>query len=160
MSQSAPRRFAIRDILPHSGEMLLVDELLDYGEDFVTCGLTIGSGTSFCESGRGVPAWVGIEYMAQTAGAYSGIADLTAGRRPAICLLLGARSYQAETPYFPIGAYLRVETKLVHRDESDLAAFDCMILEGRSVGGAVLARGDIKAYRPADIDAVIRGSRA
>ena len=140
--------------------MLLVDELLDYGSDFVFCGLSIESDSPFCEPGRGVPAWVGIEYMAQTAGAYSGIADMTAGRRPAICLLLGARSFQADAPFFPIGSHLRVEARLVLRDESDLAAFDCAIVAGRDAGGAVLARGDIKAYRPADLDAVIRGERA
>ncbi|HYM33836.1 MAG TPA: hypothetical protein VET48_00500, partial [Steroidobacteraceae bacterium] len=135
--------------------MMLLDELLDYDAEHVNCSVTIRPDTLFCESKRGVPSWVGIEYMAQTASAYSGILDAFANRPASICLLLGTRRYQAEKPYFPVGARLRISAELVLRDESDLAAFDCMIDDGDTV----IARGDIKAYRPKDIAAVVRGER-
>ncbi len=41
------------------------------------------------------------------------------------------------------------------RDENDLVAFDCRILDGERV----LARGDVKAYRPKDVFAVVYGER-
>ena len=48
-----------------------------------------------------------------------------------------------------------VTADLQLRDESDLVAFRCAIHEG----DRMLARGDVKAYRPKDVLAVIRGAR-
>lgn len=139
--------------------MLLLDRLLDYGPEQVTCGLTIRADTLFCETGRGVPAWVGVEYMAQTAGVYSGVNDRLADRLPAVCLLLGARSYKAATPYFAVGSALRIVTTLVLRDDDDLAAFQCTIHSRLDAEETLVATGDIKAYRPRDLAAVVRGER-
>lgn len=151
------RKYAIGDVLPHAGAMLLLDELLDYGPEHVDCAVTIRNESLFCEAAKGMPAWVGVEYMAQTAGTFAGIADVQAGRAPGVCLLLGARSYRAETAYFPIGARLRIAARLALLDENDLAAFDCVIYSEQDE--KIMARGDIKAYRPKDLAAVVRGER-
>ncbi|HEY8538504.1 MAG TPA: hypothetical protein VIL28_06530 [Steroidobacteraceae bacterium] len=149
------RKFAMTEVLPHEGRMLLIDELLDATEDQVVCGVTIRSDSMFCDGDKGVPAWVGLEYMAQTVSAYSGIDEARRGMRPSIGLLLGSRSYKSEVDHFPIGAKLRIEAQLLFRDENDLVAFDCKILDG----DRMLARGDVKAYRPKDVFAVVRGER-
>jgi predicted hotdog family 3-hydroxylacyl-ACP dehydratase len=149
------RKFAMTEVLPHEGRMLLLDELLDAAEDRVVCGVTIRPDSMFCDGDRGVPAWVGLEYMAQTLSAYSGIDEARRGQRPSIGLLLGSRSYKSEVTHFPIGAQLRIEAQLLFLDENDLAAFECKIFEG----DRVLARGDVKAYRPKDVFAVVRGER-
>lgn len=149
-------------LLPHRGDMVLLDELLEYGDERVVCAVTIRSDSLLCEAGKGVPAWVGVEYMAQTASTFAGIPEAKAGIPASICLLLGARRYEAVEPYFPIGARLRVVADLQFRDENDLAAFDCEIYSDRGQRGAgefVVARGDIKAYRPRDVMAVVRGER-
>ena len=145
----------IAAVLPHEGAMLLLDELRDHGPEHVTCRVTIGAGTMFCEGVNGVPAWVGIEYMAQACCAFSGIEEVRAGGKPSIGLLLGSRRYQSEVEFFPLGATLLIRADLQLRDESDMVAFGCIIHEG----DRVLARGDVKAYRPKDVLAVIRGSR-
>jgi len=148
----------MNQVLPHEGHMLLLDDLLEYGPEHVICAVTIRPETLFCD-GKGVPAWVGIEYMAQAACAYAGISDAEAGKPPRICLLLGARRYRAETPLFVIGSQLRVVASLTLRDESDLAAFDCEIFSRTPQGERLVARGDIKAFRPKDVGAVLRGER-
>jgi len=149
------RHFEMTEVLPHEGRMLLLDAMLDAGAEHVTCGVTIRPDTMFCDGTNGVPAWVGLEYMAQAVSTYSGIGEARAGQRPSIGLLLGSRRYQAEVPYFPIGASLRVHADLLLRDEHDLVAFACTIADG----DRVLARGDVKAYRPKDVFAVVRGER-
>jgi predicted hotdog family 3-hydroxylacyl-ACP dehydratase len=151
---SAPS-LTVASILPHEGPMLLLDELLDHGPEHVTCGVTIRAGKMFCDGVNGVPAWVGIEYMAQTVCAYSGIDEVRAGMKPSIGLLLGSRRYQSQTPWFALGATLRVRADLLLRDENDLVAFQCTIHEG----DRLLARGDVKALRPKNVLAVIRGER-
>jgi predicted hotdog family 3-hydroxylacyl-ACP dehydratase len=146
---------SIDAVLPYAGRMLLLDELRDHGPDHVTCGVTVHDQAMFCESGHGVPAWVGLEYMAQTCCAFSGLEDLVEGRKPSIGLLLGSRNYESEVEFFPVGAELTIRAELVLRDESDLVAFVCVIHDREQI----LARGDVKAYRPKDVLAVIRGSR-
>lgn len=149
-------QFRIDEVLPHEGRLLLLDELVEYGPDHVICAVTVRADTQFCEAGRGVPAWVGLEYMAQTMCAYSGIDEARAGQKPSIGLLLGSRRYLSEVEWFPLGARLIIRADLLLRDESDLVAFDCTIHDGTRV----LARGDVKAIRPKDVLAVIGGGHA
>lgn len=149
------KSFSIEAVLPHEGRMLLLDELLDHGPEHVSCAVHVGPDTMFCEGTHGVPAWVGLEYMAQTVCAYSGIDEVRAGLKPSIGLLLGSRRYTCEVPWFAIGSRLRVVAHLLLRDENDLVAFQCTIHEG----DRLLARGDVKAYRPKDVFAVVRGER-
>lgn len=148
--------FRIADVLPHAGTMLLLDELLEYGEEHVCCAVNVRRETLFCEGANGVPSWVGLEYMAQTMCAFSGVEEVLAGGKPTIALLLGSRRYQCETPWFALGSRLVIRADLQLRDENDLVAFQCSIHEG----GRLLARGDVKAYRPRDVMSVIRGERA
>lgn len=149
------RQFKMTEVLPHEGRMLLLDEMLDAGDEHVACGVTIRLDSMFCDGVNGVPSWVGLEYMAQTVSTYSGIDEARAGKRPSIGLLLGSRRYKTEVPFFTLGARLTVEAHLMLRDENDLVAFDCQIRDG----DRVLARGDVKAYRPKDVFAVVRGER-
>jgi predicted hotdog family 3-hydroxylacyl-ACP dehydratase len=145
----------IASVLPHAGRMLLLDELRDSGPEHVTCGVTIRAEAMFCDGSHGVPAWVGLEYMAQTACAWSGLEEAREGRTPTIGLLLGTRAYKSEVEWFALGMKLYIRADLLLRDESDLVAFACTIHEGERL----LAQGDIKAYRPKDVVALIKGSR-
>ena len=153
MSQATS--LTIAAILPHVGQMRLLDELRDHSPEHVTCGVTIQPQTMFCDGIHGVPAWVGLEYMAQTVCAFSGIEEVRAGLPPSIGLLLGSRAYESQVEWFGLGANLSIRADLLLRDESDLVAFGCTIHDGDKL----LARGDVKAYRPKDVLAVIRGSR-
>lgn len=148
------RTFAITEVLPHEGRMLLLDELLDYGPQHVVCGVTIREDSMFSDGG-GVPSWVGLEYMAQTACAFSGVEEALRGVKPSVALLLGSRRYRTATSAFPIGTRLRVLAELVLRDENDLVAFDCAIFDGERE----LARGDVKAIRPRDLGVIVHGGR-
>jgi predicted hotdog family 3-hydroxylacyl-ACP dehydratase len=149
------RHFEMTELLPHEGRMLLLDAMVDASEEHVSCEVTIRPDSMFCDGANGVPSWVGLEYMAQTVSTYSGIDEARSGQQPSIGLLLGSRRYRTEVPFFPIGARLRIDAHLLLRDENDLVAFDCEIRDGERV----LARGDVKAYRPKDVFAVVRGER-
>jgi len=149
---SAAPEFPIDAVLPHAGGMLLLDALLEHGPEHVVCAVDIRGDTQFCDGQNGVPAWVGLEYMAQTVCAYSGVEEARAGLKPSIGLLLGARRYDAQVEWFAPGTRLRVRADLLLRDENDLVAFTCTIHDG----DRLLARGDVKAYRPKDVMSVVR----
>ena len=146
-------RYAITTVVPHSGRMVLIDELLDYGPDYAVAAVTIRPDSVLSDGVTGVPAWVGLEYMAQTIGAFTGVEDLRNGRRPQVGLLLGCRSYQTQVPKFAIGARLVINATLEFRDASNLAIFSCDIQEN----GVTRAKADVKAFRPDDVLAFLRG---
>lgn len=149
MNQS---ELTIAQILPHEGRMLLLEEFLSHSDAGIVTAVTIRPDTVMGDGVQGVPAWVGMEYMAQAACAYSGVYEVRAGDKPKISLLLGTRSFKANVPVFPIGARLIVSAELVMADEDNLAVFKCRI----ESDGKELATGDIKAIRPADINVLIQ----
>lgn len=144
-------RYEPADVMPHRGVMLLLDVIEDYGDDWLEAGLTVRADSVF-GGPAGVPAWVGIEYMAQAVSAWSGIDQVQRGSKPSPGLLLGSRRYEAQRPVFAVGSRLRVRVELVWRDEGNLAAFDCSITEG----GQAVARAHLKVYRPDDLAPVLK----
>jgi len=152
---NADHPLTVAAILPHAGRMLLLDELLDHGPAHVVCGVTVQPASMFCDGNAGVPAWVGLEYMAQTVCAFSGVEEVRAGLKPTIGLLLGTRSYQCEVEWFPVGAALRIRADVLMRDDNDLVAFACTIHDA----DRRVAHGDVKAYRPKNVLELLGGSR-
>jgi predicted hotdog family 3-hydroxylacyl-ACP dehydratase len=147
--------FTIDQVLPHSGYMRLLEELLEHSATFVKCAVTIRPDSVLCDGVNGVPVWVGMEYMAQTTCAYSGVMEVREGSSPRISLLLGTRTFKTNVDFFPIGARLIVTSELVMRDEDDLAVFNCRIL----CNDEEWASCDIKAIRPANVHDLIREQR-
>lgn len=140
-------RYTAQDLLPHRDTLLLLDALDDYGTDWIRMRHRVRA-TEPCATAVGVPAWAGIEYMAQTAAAWGGIERLQRGLPVNIGLLLGTRRYEAGVTFFPLDAELLIHARLVMREEHHLAAFACEIEHN----GARLAWADIKAYRPENVD--------
>src|SRR4051812_49176307 len=91
--------YRIEDLLPHGRPMILLDELIGMGEGRLSAALTVRPGVPFFEAGRGVPAHIAIEWMAQTCGAYVGVAALEAGQPIGLGFLLGTRDFQAAVPW-------------------------------------------------------------
>ena len=146
--------WSVPELLPHSRGMVLIDEAIGFGDGWVTAGVRIGEDSLFYEAGLGVPAWVGIEYMAQTVALYSGILAKRGGEDIKIGLLLGTRRYEALTDYFLLGSYLQIHAHEEWQD-GQMAVFDCRI-----EGDKCLAKARLNAYRPQDIQAFIRGGEA
>lgn len=147
-------RYAPADVIPQSGPMCLIDAIADYGADWIETRVDVRVDGLF-GSADGVPAWVGIEYMAQTVAAWSGIEQVQAGRKPDIGLLVGTRRCEFEADRFLPGWILHVRARLLLRDDTDLAVFDCSIRHGQKP----LAQAQVKVYRPPDIRAFIAAPR-
>jgi predicted hotdog family 3-hydroxylacyl-ACP dehydratase len=140
--------------LPHDGDMRLIDEIVDYEAEAVRCRVRIRRDSPFSEA-DGVPAWVGLEYMAQTMGVYSGIELLQRGEALRIGFLIGTRRYESVVPVFAIGMDLEISARVVLWEKDNLFAFDCAIHES----GRKLAWGEIKAFRPLDVQAYLKENR-
>ncbi len=139
------------ELLPQAPPMLLLDGITGYGQDWLSASVTVRRDGFLCDE-RGVPAWIGIEYMAQTAAALAGIESHQAGGQPGIALLIGTRRYRCGVDHFPLAATLETHLRLLFLDEQGIAAFDCEI----RAGDQVMATARIKAYRPPDIHVFLK----
>ena len=137
--------YKLNDVLPHAGRMMLLDEIIEWGDGCIETRVTIKKSTLFQDADGNVPAYIGLEYMAQTIAALAGIEDRIAGRPIKIGLLLGTRRLELNAHRFYQGQSLIIRAESVWRD-SELAAFDCTIVD--SVTTASLVSGRVNAYQP------------
>ena len=146
-------RYRVDELVPHRGGMSLLDRIDDYGEDWLRASVEVRAASPFAAA-DGVPAWVGIEYMAQAASAFAGIEQVQRGQRPSIGLLIGARYYRSMIDTFPIGMRLSVLAKIAMRDAEDFAAYDCAL----EAADQRVAECVLKAYRPRDLAPLLGGA--
>ncbi len=129
---------AIEELVPHASPMLLLDQLLESGEDYLICELVVRSDGLFDTAGR-VPAWLGIEYMAQTVAAYSGLQAHRRGEQVKLGFLLGSRRFETNVQDFACGDILRVTAKRIVHGSSGMGAFGCIVEGGHTREAATLA---------------------
>ena len=93
---------------------------------------------------QGIPAWVGLEVMGQTAALIAGYQQQTGQLGPGTGFLLGCRSYSTETPYLPTKQLLRSEASQAALVEGGLATFNCKLY---NPNGSTLASAVISVFR-------------
>jgi len=143
----------VADLLPHAAPMVLLDAVLGWDHGQARAVVSIRSDSPFCEPGQGVPAHVGIEYMAQTCGVYAGLEATSQGLPLRLGYLLGTRRFQAAVGWFREGDRLEISVAEVFRDQS-MGVFDCRI----DCAGREVAAARLNLYQPEDAPAVLGGS--
>jgi predicted hotdog family 3-hydroxylacyl-ACP dehydratase len=131
--------------VPHRGAMNLLDDVEHCDELTIVARVRV-PGEGLFHGAEGVPAWVGIEYMAQAVAAWSGVRAQAGGGSPRIGYLLGSRRYEAAVPAFEVGAQLRVFASCELMGDNGLGMFDCRIEQD----GRVLASGRLSVFEPPD----------
>ena len=138
--------FHITEVIPHSGKMCLLDRVIVYGNDWLKAEVTITPSSMFVED-EGVPALVGLEYLAQTVAAYSGvIARNTLSNGPKIGFLLGTRKYECSAAYFKIGQTLETSVEKEIQTEDGIYLFRCYLS-----GEGVKASTSLIVFQPKNI---------
>ncbi|MGB0683237.1 MAG: hypothetical protein ACPGOV_11035 [Magnetovibrionaceae bacterium] len=133
----APCPYAIEDLIAHRAPMILIDRVLDFDSEFIRTQVVITEKSPFLRAGR-VPAYVAIEYMAQSIAAYSGLCAKQEGRPISIGFLLGTRNLSLKKTTFEIGNSLSVDAKSIYND-GEMGAFECQVFRhGEKVASAIL----------------------
>jgi predicted hotdog family 3-hydroxylacyl-ACP dehydratase len=127
----------IGELLPHGPAMTLIDCILSHDETLTVTSAAVTERNPFFD-GAGVPAWIGLEYMAQTIAAHAGLAARLRGEVPVVGFLLGTRAYSSKVSAFSVGATLKIEVAPL-ASEGGFAAFDCSIVIERVVATAVVS---------------------
>jgi len=135
------KEFSVEELLPHAGNMVLLNRVIDYDEDTMRAEVIVRDGGLFADSNT-VPAWLGIEYMAQTIAALGGMKRRLAGKPLNLGFLLGTRRYDCNVDKFAVGAVLIVAVTRLVQDQG-LGVFDCRI----SAEG-IVATAKLNVYQP------------
>jgi predicted hotdog family 3-hydroxylacyl-ACP dehydratase len=136
---------SLDELVAHRGSMRLVDRLIEISETHAIAEAEIRPDNLFFSAERNVPAYVGLEMMAQTIAAIDGKTQRNAGKPPKIGFLLGCRRYNAASALFAEGDLLTIFAKMVFTDGA-MFSFDCRI----ACAGAEIANASLNVYAPAN----------
>lgn len=149
--QAITEMLPIENYVPHRGAMLLIDRLLAADADGATAELQVPRDGLFLQD-EGMPAWVGLEYMAQTVAAWAGWRALQAGLPVKLGFLLGTRKFEATALFFAPGTRLQVQAQCELIAENGLGMFACSI----RADGQVYATARISVFEPEDGSAYVQ----
>jgi len=142
----------IEQLLPHRPPMILIDRMIEATDTASMCEVTIGPQTLFIEP-EGVPAFVGLEYMAQTVAAYGGYKSYLAGEPMAIGFLLGTPQLKTSCQFFDLGQMLQIQVTHVWGDK-ELMQFHCTIQDVST--GKLLQLAELNVFKPKDLQSYLR----
>ena len=135
-----------RDVLPHRPPSIVLSELLELGDEGCLALVRVDDCGPYLDADGSLPAWVGLELMAQAAAAFSGRRNTLSGRPVRVGYLLGTRGYTAAAPAFPAGTELEVEIRVIFLDPDGVSAFRCELRRS----GAIVAQATLKAIEAPD----------
>ncbi len=134
------------DYLPHQSPMILIDDVIDIGENYAICQIIVskqGILAPFINEQNMLPAEFIIEMMAQTIGVWRGWFSNKPNKNLDLGLLLGIRGFKSDYAEFTLGTCLIIKVNLVLQDNK-LANFDCEL----HVNNQICATAKINVYQP------------
>ncbi|MDR3087764.1 MAG: hypothetical protein LBU45_07430 [Azoarcus sp.] len=152
-SEAGSHYLPIEAYVAHRGYMSLLDRVLEADAERILCALSLRADSAFCREGR-VPGYVGIEYMAQAAGALIGWRAINMGKPVRIGFLVSVRKYISLVDGFDVGETFIIEAQESLCDEdSGLGGYACAIY--RPAMDAPIMKAQLSAYMPKDMDAYL-----
>lgn len=130
-SAEALRQFAgmpASQFVLHRAPLLLLDRLVEPGAEITVCEWRVRGTDAFVSPGRGVPAYIGVEYMAQCIAVHAGVRARARGSGPPLGFLLGTRHYRAIVEYFKLELTYRATCRELISDDNGMGSYECCIL--------------------------------
>jgi len=146
-------QYKIAELVPHAAPMILLDAVTHWTPTTLSAELKIHP-LSALVTDCGVPAYVGIEYMAQAVSAHGGIRKLIDKCPVQIGFLLGSRRYHSSTENFPLGANIKIHITENIRNEDGLCVFDCKI-EGELNDETFFAEASLNVFQPKNAESFL-----
>lgn len=152
--------YKISQLVPHEKPMLLIDRMLDYGDEWFKSEVEITQDSEFLNENSAVPSWVGIEYMAQTIAAYAGRISRENGEPVKIGFLVGSRKYCSTLSEFPMGIKLQITVERVIQGDNGLSVFECTIATEDKNGTASeqIATASLNVFQPDDANEFLQNN--
>lgn len=136
----------IAELLPHGGDMILIDRVVTFGPEQVHTQLKVRPGGLFSQADGSLPAWVGVELMAQSVAAYAGCQSRLVGEPVQLGFLLGTRNFQCNVEAFPAGVELQIHALRSLQDDNGMGVFECHLS-----GPGITAEARLSVFRPPQV---------
>ena len=135
----------ILELIPHRPPMLLINRIASLAKTRSSAIVNIDHESPFYEAGLGVPSWIGLEYMGQTAALIAGFQLREGICQPHLGFIMASRAYKASLDYFTQGAQLLVSCEEVAVVGDTLATFKCSIVDNNTQ--QQLAEANLSVFR-------------
>ncbi|KAA0949074.1 MULTISPECIES: hotdog family protein [unclassified Pseudomonas] len=133
----------LAELLPHAGDMILIDQVLAFDEEQIHTRLTVTPGGLFNLDDGSLPAWVGVELMAQSVAAWAGCRARQNGDEVGLGFLLGTRKFECNVERFPAGSELTIHGLCSLEDDNGMGVFECHL-----TGPGIQASARLNVFRP------------
>lgn len=147
----------VHELLPHSGDAVLLDAVVAHDERTTTCVVVAGASPWLRAADGSVPGHLALEYMAQAVAAHGGLLDRATGREARPGFFLGSRRLSLAADRFAAGQRLLVRATHA-RGGGPMLAFDCDVRD--ESGGEALAAGVLTVYLLESFEALSRDFQA
>lgn len=139
----------IARLLPHQPPMRLLDRVVGWEQRRVEAEVDVRAGASFFRPGVGIPAYVGVEYLAQAAAVCFALLARDSEPQgeagvPRPGMLVACRRYDSLSSAFPDGAVLAIRVWPASSPDGALVRF-----AGEIHRGGLVASGELSVYSPA-----------
>lgn len=142
----------VAQLIPHSGSAILIDEIISFDDDTLVARTQIKPSGLFNQADGSLPAWLGLEIMAQAVAAWAGCRAIRNGQPVKLGFLLGTRRYDCQVPAFSAGSELTIHVVCSLQDDTGIGTFDCQL----GHAGQVLASARLNAYSPPNVNDFIQ----
>jgi len=137
-----------QNYLPHRGRMCLIDSILEVNEKCARCQTLITKNNIFYNPQiDGIYAWMGLEFMAQTAGIFAYFNDHSRENitniEPKIGFLLSVRKFSCSQPHFKANDLLTIIADNEYLQDN-LGVFQCSII----LNDKLVAAAKLNALQP------------
>ncbi|NKQ13105.1 ApeP family dehydratase [Pseudomonas sp. SST3] len=136
----------VAELLPHAGDMILLDAVEAFDAESIAAQFQVKPDGLLNLPDSSLPAWVGIEIMAQTVAAFAGCQARQAGLPVELGFLLGTRSFQCNVEHFPAGSLLRIRAIRSLQDDNGMGVFECHL-----DGPGIHAEARLNVFRPPEV---------
>ncbi|WP_439820516.1 hotdog family protein [Pseudomonas sp. HLG18] len=144
----------LAELLPHAGDMILIDRILSFDDEQIQTTLTVKPDGPFNLPDGSLPAWVGVELMAQSVAAFAGCHARQKGNTVELGFLLGTRKFECNVEAFPVGCELTVHGIRSLEDDNGMGVFECHI-----TAPGIEASARLNVFRPPQADQYLQQSR-
>lgn len=142
----------IKELIPHSDVMVLIDDVIEKIDQFISVKTIIKDDNPFLQDGK-FPTFNTLEIMAQSLVVYRGLNDNSSNNR--LGFLLGARRFNIVKPNLNIGDELITKTH-ISEDFDGMGVYESSVY----VDDKLVASASISVFNPSQeqLDQILKAS--
>lgn len=149
-------RWDMAELLPHAGDMILLTAVEHCDDERIVVRAVPHASTILVDEHGVLPAWTGIEYMAQAIACFAGVHERARGVAPKVGFLLGTRSYDSKVAAFALDKPLWVSAQKQYQESNGLGAFLCRIEDETGL----LVEASINVFEPPELETYLSGQQS